>query len=159
MSREQLVTANEDLYKLGMACDSCLGECCTSRANSMQISQAEAREIRAYLEAHNLWNEDLVTHLRNNIREYRLDVELPRFGARQNLRRTYTCPFYSPGPTGCRLPRNVKPYGCLAFNPTRSGAKGLNDGCTSNHELLGLQSPALPNDKKWPIPVALVKDL
>ena len=122
----------------------------------MQITRQEAADIRAYLEAHGLWNAGLLSRLQENIREYRLDVELPSFGRRQNLRRTYTCPFYVSGPRGCSLPREVKPYGCLAFNPTQKGAKGLIDGCVSDQRQLAECVTAGPDTEKWPIPVALI---
>ncbi len=159
MSRERLLTANQRLNEKGIGCESCLGECCTSRRNTMQITRSEASDIRLYLESQGLWDNALIERLRANILEYRLDVELPRFGSRQNLRRTYTCPFYFSGPKGCSLPREVKPYGCLAFNPTKENAKGINDGCVSDQKILAEESASVANDAKWPIPVALTNDL
>ncbi len=158
MSRQQLLLANQSLNDKGIGCDACVGECCTSRRNSMQITKSEALDIRAHLESQGLWNDKLLVTLRNNIHEYRLDVEVPRFGSRQNLRRTYTCPFYVSGPRGCSLPRSVKPFGCLAFNPTKANATGLDDGCTSDQELLAQLSSTVSADEKWPIPIALTND-
>jgi Fe-S-cluster containining protein len=161
--RRPLMDANRALEVRGIDCANCVGECCTSRANSMQITPAEARAIRAYLSANGTWNDELIAKLRDCVREYRLDVELPRFGSRPNLRRTYTCPFYTPGPRGCSLAREVKPYGCIAFNPVKAGARGLADGCRSDQEALARvgsrlesQPDSHSNLPKAPIPVALL---
>jgi Fe-S-cluster containining protein len=156
--RQILLDANRSLNEKGVDCSACAGECCTSRSNSMQVTRIEAEDIRAHLVGAGLWNEDLFARLRECVREYRLDVELPRFGSRQNLRRTYTCPFYSAGPRGCSLPREAKPYGCLAFNPVRAGAGGLTDGCLSDVDSLvrtDALSPAIGD--KLPIPLALIR--
>lgn len=156
--RKLLLDANRTLNEKGVDCSGCVGECCTSRSNSMQITRVEAEDIRTHLLNAGLWSEALVARLRDCVREYRLAIELPRFGRRQNLRRTYTCPFYSAGPRGCSLPREVKPYGCLAFNPVRPGAAGLTDGCRSDQESLAradARSPA--SGDKLPIPLALIR--
>ncbi|MGA0333456.1 MAG: hypothetical protein ACO3NW_05825, partial [Kiritimatiellia bacterium] len=83
-------------------------------------------------------------------------------------RRSYTCPFYSPGPQGCSISRSYKPYGCLAFNP-RSPGRTKGGDCASNGKLLEDQSSPeeeLLNQQlkkaqgllfdKAPIPVALL---
>ena len=120
----------------------------------MQITAAEASDILRYLQETGLWTEELTERLRTCVREYRLDVDLPRFGSRPNLRRTYTCPFFSAGPRGCSLPREVKPYGCLGFNPVKAGARGLEDGCRSDQGLVAEMAP--PPVVKAPIPLAVL---
>lgn len=125
----------------------------------MQITQSEAREIIVDLELKGMLNEELTQRLKDCVREYRLDVEIPSFGSRRNLRRTYTCPFYSPGPMGCAISPERKPHGCLAFNPQLPKAQGLRDGCSSNQHLLAEIFPEVPKNEKWPIPLALLKIL
>lgn len=155
-ARQILLESQRELEERGLNCQACTGECCTAKSNSMQITRSEAETIQTYLLQTSQWDEQLFARLKSCVREYRLDVELPRFGSRPNLRRTYTCPFYSPGPQGCDLPRSVKPMGCLAFNPTKRGATGLKDHCQSDQNLLAKISLA-ETAEKYPIPLALMK--
>lgn len=131
-----LIERMDQLERQGIGCGACTGQCCTSRSNSMLITSQEAQDIVDHLVGEKLWSSELEKRLRDNINEYRLDVEIPSHGARRNFRRTYTCPFYNAGPRGCMLPREVKPYGCLGFNPLIPLAKGLEDGCRSDQGLL-----------------------
>lgn len=121
----------------------------------MMISQPEAEDIYNWLVAKRRWTEALLLRLQNCVVEFRLNIEIPQFGSRRNLRRTYTCPFFRGGSKGCSLPRDVKPYGCLGFNPTQPAAIGLNSGCRSDQELLGRQSS--PAKVKRTIPEALLE--
>lgn len=125
----------------------------------MQITESEARDIIVDLEQKGLLNDELIQRLKDCVREYRLDVEIPSFGSRSNLRRTYTCPFYSPGPRGCALSPERKPHGCLAFNPQKPRAQGLKDGCSSAQNLLSEIFPEGPRNEKAPIPLALLQIL
>lgn len=164
--RELLLEAMKVQEGRGFDCRSCSGECCTSKSNSMKIDAEEAHDIYSHLVASELWTEELIQKLRDCIRDYRLDVEIPTFGSRPNIRRTYTCPFYaeaSNGPFGCSLPREVRPLGCLAFNPTREHSRGLADQCTSDIKTFAqqeeqnesTQAPHKPLEKQ-PIPIALL---
>ena len=58
-----------------------------------------------------------------------------RGDGRREMRKTYTCPFYTPGPTGCSIHPDWKPYGCLAFNPRRPGVTS-GGHCASDQDLL-----------------------
>ena len=101
-------------------CLTCEGTCCTYKANSMQITPLEAMDILKYLQG---LDETLKEKLESCVSDYRLDVEIPTSRGRA-FRKTYTCPFFTPGPKGCSLPKDVNPYGCLGFNPKTSGVTG-----------------------------------
>ncbi len=120
----------------------------------MQITREEAQDIVDDLRARGVLSEDLVARVRACIREYRLDVEIPSFGSRPNLRRTYTCPLYRGGAKGCMVSFGSKPLGCLAFNPNRAGAIGMDSGCSSRQDLL--REASSKESQKLPIPVALL---
>lgn len=116
----------------------------------MRIDAAEARLIVAHLERA---PEDL-GHWRN-----RLESAVERFGlgrpeagdGRRSLaRRRYTCPFYEA--PGCALPFDVKPLGCLAFNPRRAGLTDGGDCGTAGVD------PA-PGAELLPIPLAVLATL
>jgi len=149
-SRHRLLANMEALTRDGLDCSNCTGECCTSKYNSMMIGQEEAVLIVNYLRKSKLLTNDLVDRLTETISNFRLNVELPQAGSRPNLRRTYTCTFFNSGPKGCSLPAEVKPFGCLAFNPTKKLARGVAMGCASDSQFL----PEVKS--KWPIPVALL---
>lgn len=132
----------------------------------MMITLKEARDIKSHLILSELWTEDLISRLKNCIKDYRLDIEIPQFGQRRNLRRTYTCPFYKGTSLGCQLPPEVKPYGCLAFNPKTINARGESGQCESNQALLeqqmtlSIESQDLElkdENIKLPIPMALLR--
>ena len=119
-------------------CFTCPGTCCTSQANSMQITPIEALEILASLNADE-WSlderENFKKRMEQNISDYRLNVEI--YTGKKNtssLRKTYTCPFFNHGSLGCGLSRSAKPYGCLGFNPKNSEDNGKS--CASNSDLL-----------------------
>jgi len=101
-------------------CLTCEGTCCTSLANSMRVTPLEALDILNYLHESNRHNDDLKEKLKKCISDYRLDVEISTSRGRP-FRKTYTCPFFVPGPKGCSLPKEVNPYGCLGFNPQIQG--------------------------------------
>ncbi len=121
------------LHAQGMHCGLCSGLCCTFVANSMRISPLETQDLVRFLQREGRWNQELRLQLDHCIERFRLD-QSPGDGRRE-LRKTYTCPFYTPGPTGCSIPPDWKPYGCLAFNPL---APGITDGgdCASNQTRL-----------------------
>jgi len=118
--RNILLNFMSQLDGVKVNCSSCEGTCCTSRANSMQITPLEAMDILGHLNESGRLNDSLKEVLKSCIADYRLDVEIPTSRGRA-FRKTYTCPFYSPGPKGCTLPKDVNPYGCLGFNPGISG--------------------------------------
>lgn len=103
-------------------CSSCLGTCCTFQANSMQITPLEGVEILTYLKESNRLDDSLKEKLKRCVADYRLNVEISTSRGRA-FRKTYTCPFFTPGPKGCSLPKDVNPYGCLGFNPKVMGVK------------------------------------
>ncbi len=161
--REVLINRMKDLAGSSKNCASCSGLCCTSLKNSMQTTQQETSDLYNYLKENNRLNEELIQNLEQCVSEYRLDKF---FGdGRRALRKTYTCPFYSPGPKGCSIALEYKPYGCLAFNPTKERVSdGV--GCESDQELLkereersGIDQRV--SDKFWwdklPMPVALLE--
>lgn len=117
----------------GHHCAACSGVCCTFLANSMRITPVETRDLRAYLEREGRWTPELLNRLRDTVRRYRLDRDVG--DGRRTLRRTYTCPFYRPGPKGCSISRRHKPYGCLAFNP-RTADQTEGGNCASDQDLL-----------------------
>ncbi len=116
-------------------CYNCTGTCCTYSANSMQISPLEAFEIIISLEVTNENILDLKNKLKKNIKDYRLDHEfyLPK-KTNPLLRKTYTCPFFVEGSKGCSIKKELKPYGCLGFNPRIESDNGSQ--CLSNIEIL-----------------------
>jgi hypothetical protein len=114
-------------------CSQCDGHCCTYLSNSMQVTPIEAVELLHYLKSKGRWNEELKRKLNQCVQDYRLDKEIST-GRNSTFRRTYTCPFYTPGPKGCSIAIEYKPYGCLAFNPKNKNADGTN--CHSDIEVL-----------------------
>ena len=84
----------------------------------MQTTPLEALEIILYLHEKSQLTENLISSLSHTVQDYRLDYHLDA-GSGTSFRRTYNCPFYTPGSKGCSLSRKVKPLGCLAFNPGR----------------------------------------
>lgn len=126
------------LEKKSIHCFNCPGTCCTSVANSMQISPLEALEILLNLEEY-LVNEEkkriLIDQLNKTILLYRLDKEIYTGKKNQSsLRKNYTCPFFNFGTRGCSLSRGHKPYGCLGFNPNKENDNGQT--CRSEVDLL-----------------------
>lgn len=133
--REDLILEMSNLSQKEIHCLSCTGTCCTMSANSMQITPLEAFEIILSLSPTSENIDELRGKLKQNIQNYRLDHEI-FLGKKSHshLRKTYTCPFFFPGAKGCTIKKELKPYGCLGFNP-----KTLNDNgsqCASDFNLL-----------------------
>ncbi|MFA6237835.1 MAG: hypothetical protein WC635_10945 [Bacteriovorax sp.] len=133
--RSLLINEMNGLSDKKIHCFNCSGTCCTFSANSMQITPIEAFEILLSLDAGPDDVFDLKAKLLKNIQDYRLDHEL-FIGRKKNshLRKTYTCPFFVAGPQGCTIKKDLKPYGCLGFNPRIENDNG--GQCTSNIDLL-----------------------
>lgn len=104
----------------------------------MQITPIEAMEILVSLNIDQLSPleiQDLKKRMQDNIQAYRLNVEIYTGKKHsQDLRKTYTCPFFMNGNKGCGLSRSSKPYGCLGFNPKTSDDNGKS--CASNTDIL-----------------------
>ncbi|MBT3583604.1 MAG: hypothetical protein HN509_01750 [Halobacteriovoraceae bacterium] len=142
VERRELLTRDMDNKKAGeIHCLGCSGPCCTFRSNSMQMTPLETLDLLDFLKSKKRWTEELRHQLQECVTEFRLDYDLDTGGG-HNFRRTYTCPFFTPGPKGCSIEPNSKPYGCLGFNPQ---AKNISDGenCGADQELL------LARDKRY----------
>lgn len=134
--RALLIREMQSLKDKQIHCIHCPGTCCTMSANSMQITPLEAFDILLSLNLDDETKEEqLKEKLRDNIRHYRLDHEI-FLGkkAHTHLRKTYTCPFFIPGPKGCTIKKELKPYGCLGFNPRLENDNG--SSCQSDQKLL-----------------------
>ncbi|MDA3873516.1 MAG: hypothetical protein PF795_06115, partial [Kiritimatiellae bacterium] len=140
--RAALLAAMREQADQGSHCGSCSGVCCTFLANSMQITPLEARDMRDSLMQQGRWTRELFEQLADTVTRFRLDRELGD-GRRSLLRRTYTCPFYQSGPTGCSISPTHKPYGCLAFNPRKPDLTAGGD-CASSPNLLENLQPTSP---------------
>ncbi|MBL7664058.1 MAG: hypothetical protein JNM93_02905 [Bacteriovoracaceae bacterium] len=164
--RQPILDFMQSIHSQGVDCQSCVGHCCTSIANSMQITVQETWDIYSYLQKNHLMNEELIQKLKDNVTQFRLDKDLS-LGKKSILRRTYTCPFYNGHNLGCQLPTEIKPYGCLAFNPAteavsevghcRSEVAAL-EACDVQAKARNVELQAklgVTWDKK-PIPVALL---
>lgn len=136
----------------------------------MLLTPIEAFELYDYLVKENLLTTEFIQKLEACAKEYRLEAKYK--GSRSYLRKTYTCPFFGFKELGCPLPREVKPYGCLAFDshhPTeKAGAH-----CYSEIEILEKREALHGNSEielnrnvserfkllweKAPIPVALLE--
>jgi hypothetical protein len=166
--RKELITRMIELEQEELSCKGCAGNCCTFEANSMMITPLEAFEILIYLENSGKKTEELKVKLEKNIKLYRLD-QLAGNGKRSFIRRTYTCPFFMESELGCPLPREIKPYGCLAFNSHHPQLKA-SEHCFSEKTLLEkielneevksknqkISSRLNLDWEKQPIPVALL---
>ena len=100
----------------------------------MMVTPVEAFELVSYLKENDQFGEDLKSRLMSTVTKYRLDQGLGN-GKRSFLRRTYTCPFFNHKELGCPLPKEVKPYGCLAFNSHHSDLKA-GEHCYSEKSVL-----------------------
>jgi hypothetical protein len=136
--RAELIREMELLEGKTIHCFTCPGTCCTSQANSMQITPIEALEILQSLNV-DQWDQEQLLSFKENMQKtiqgYRLNIEV--YTGKKNasaLRKNYTCPFFNNGSLGCGLSRSAKPYGCLGFNPKTSDDNG--QSCASNKELL-----------------------
>ena len=170
LRRKKIIDKMKSLESKGRSCESCPGFCCTYTSNSMQISPLEALEIYQSLMEKGEWGPELIQKLEENVKEFRLDKELS-MGNRNTIRRYYTCPFFKNGCLGCSLSLEIKPYGCLAFNPHKENIT-VEGFCSSDTSLLKERENkfALEEKKaneeikkelgltwdKWPIPMALL---
>lgn len=133
--RKKLIEEMQTLEEKSVHCFNCPGTCCTMQANSMHVTALEAFEIFMSLKNQGINFNDLLSRLEKTISDYRLDIEI--YTGKKNsaaLRKKYTCPFFNNGALGCSLSRSIKPYGCLAFNPTQVDDNGKS--CASRLPLL-----------------------
>lgn len=144
--RNHLISRMEELEAAGFGCKGCAGTCCTYEANSMMITESEARALLPYVNAY------FIERCKETVQKFRLDVQTGN-GRRAFIRRTYTCPFFNNGELGCPLPREVKPYGCLAFNAHHAELKA-GEHCYSETNLL---EQIQDDGPKLPLPVALIE--
>lgn len=101
----------------------------------MQVTPLEAFEMLLSLDLNKNNIEEIKKSLKENIAHYRLDHELSLGKkAHSHLRKTYTCPFFVPGPKGCTIKKELKPYGCLGFNPRLENDNG--SSCHSDQKIL-----------------------
>lgn len=139
--RRELIDEMAQLSGLEIHCFNCTGTCCTYSANSMRITPIEAFEILISLEVTRENASNLREKLKKNIKDYRLDHEI--FTGKKHsatYRKTYTCPFFVAGPKGCTIKKELKPYGCLGFNPRTESDNGSQ--CISNVQLLEVRENA-----------------
>ncbi len=135
----------------------------------MMVTPIEAVELVDYLKTNGLFNDELKNRLQETVAKYRLDQGLGN-GKRSYLRRTYTCPFFNHKELGCPLPREVKPFGCIAFNSHNVELKA-GEHCYSEKEILEKREMLAPDEAalneelkqqhalywdKVPMPVALL---
>lgn len=150
----------------GHDCASCSGPCCTFRHNTMQITPLEALDIVRHLRATERHTRTMREHIETFV--HRFDLSATPGDGRRALRKSYTCPFHTPGPQGCSIHPDHKPPGCLAFNPERAG---LTEGGACASDLCALEkrqalfgeaeaqaNTALQRPwQKAPIPVAVLE--
>ena len=133
--RQLLIQEMKALEGSKIDCYNCTGTCCTFSANSMQITPIEAFEIILSLDVTMEHSAVIKNQLKENINHFRLDHQI--FSGKKNnshLRRTYTCPFFVAGSKGCTIKKELKPYGCLGFNPRIENDNG--GQCNSDQTLL-----------------------
>ncbi len=170
LRRSGLLERMSSLDTSNVNCSNCAGKCCTMMANSMMITPIEAVDLRSYLYEKWMWNDELKEKLKECVKDFRLD-DMLNLGRGRTFRRTYTCPFYMSTFPGCPLPAEVKPYGCLGFNPT-VGTPKEGEGCTTDLNLLEEREGHMASEEeinlrlkeyldldwdKKPIPVALLE--
>lgn len=100
----------------------------------MMVTPVEAFELYTYLKDNGQFNDELKVRLEETVSKYRLDQGLGN-GRRSYLRRTYTCPFFNHKELGCPIPREVKPFGCIAFN-SHDVEKKAGEFCYSEKDVL-----------------------
>ena len=144
--RKILIDRMQELESSGLNCQNCQGNCCTYEANSMMVSPVEAFELAESLKAKNEFDEELKKKLQDTVVKYRLDSSLGN-GKRSFIRRTYTCPFFNHKELGCPLPRDIKPYGCLAFNAHDKELKA-GEHCFSEKDVLERRENEFSEEKK-----------
>jgi hypothetical protein len=132
--REVLIKEMSKLEDQKKDCFSCSGMCCTYEYNSMLVTPIECFEMLNYLVEEDRVNQELVTRLKSNIAQYRLDKDMYSTKGKE-FRRYYTCPFFKNENKGCSISRSSKPYGCLGFNPNEESINTPGK-CGSNLENL-----------------------
>lgn len=135
----------------------------------MMVTPVEAFELYTWLKDNGQFNEELKARLTETVSKFRLDQGLGN-GKRSFLRRTYTCTFFNHKELGCPIPREVKPYGCIAFN-SHDVEKKAGEHCYSEKDILEKRELNDPNEQalneeikkkyrlwwdKVPMPVALL---
>lgn len=135
--RKSINEAMSELIESGKDCRSCVGHCCTFEHNSMQVSPLEALDVYSHLLEAGRVTPELIEQLEENVSNFRLNIEPLAIG-KKTLRRYYTCPFYQDHALGCSIDRDSKPYGCLAFNPTKEEVSQPGF-CLSNSQVLSSQ--------------------
>lgn len=135
----------------------------------MMVTPIEAYDILVYLKHNNLMTSELKEKFQSTVTKYRLDGVIGN-GRRSFIRRTYTCPFFNHHELGCPLPREVKPYGCLAFNSHHQELKA-GEHCFPEKEVLAERENSNTSEnnlneklktefkiywEKLPLPVALL---
>lgn len=110
----------------------------------MLMTALEAVELATYLKTNQLMTIDLKSRLEESVTKYRLEPK-PLVGKRSYLRKTYTCPFFNHQELGCPLPRDIKPYGCLAFDSHHVTEKA-SEHCYSETELLEKREALHPEE-------------
>lgn len=168
--RKIILDQMNSLNAKGINCFNCPGHCCTSVANSMQTTPLETQDVLDYLRQTQRWTEELKLKLNTNVDKFRLD-SIPGNGRRNYLRKTYDCPFFEGKSLGCSIPQEVKPYGCLGFNPTEPH-ESEGKSCGSDQNLLKEREKSLSNESqlnidlktkhalwwdKLPLPLALLE--
>ncbi len=109
----------------------------------MLMTPLESVELMEYLSTNGLKTDELKLKLEENVKQYRLE---PKYG-RSYLRKTYTCPFFGHMELGCPLPREVKTYGCLAFDSHHVELKA-SEHCFSETEVLEERERRHPEEKE-----------
>jgi hypothetical protein len=112
----------------------------------MMVTPLEAVELMSFLQRTGEATRELREKCEQTVSFYRLDHQVGN-GRRSYLRRTYTCPFFHHKELGCPLPKEVKPFGCLAFNSHHPEEKA-GQHCYSEKELLERRDAAHPEEIK-----------
>lgn len=144
--RKILIDKMDQDEPLGFNCQGCKGTCCTFEANSMLITPLEALDLIEYLKDTGLTTPELKKKLELNVEKYKLEPKYTS-GRRSYLRKTYTCPFFGNHELGCPLPREIKPYGCLAFDSHHVSLKA-SEHCYSEKELLEKREKKFSDEEK-----------
>jgi hypothetical protein len=134
LRRSLLIKAMDDLESEEVHCQNCPGTCCTFFGNSMQMTLSETWDLYDYLVDEGQWTQELKAKLEKCVSDFRL-LNRPSTGGGQLMRKTYTCPFFTETALGCPLPKTVKPYGCLGFNPKLKNEES-GKSCGANQEIL-----------------------
>ncbi len=100
----------------------------------MMTTPIETLDVLNHLRENKRWNLELKKKLQAVVQKFRLD-SIPGNGKKNFLRKTYDCPFFERKSLGCTIPRDVKPYGCLGFNPTVPN-ESEGKSCSSDQALL-----------------------